>query len=581
MTAQFGRRLRRGATSTAVAAAVIAALSASQAPGAPLAADTPPGGTDQPTSAEPEQGAATGNDGYHTDLPPLTTPDGPIASVQLPAATSLESGIPASVLAAYTRAQSTIGITDPACRLPWQLLAAIGKVESGQARGGKVDARGTTLTPILGPALDGNGFALIQDTDNGAYDADSVHDRAVGPMQFIPSTWAMWGQDANGDGRKDPNNVYDAALAAGRYLCAGSRDLSLDPDIDRAVLSYNHSTAYLTTVRSWFAYYQRGTHTVPDGSGVLPVTPGPATGSGSGPASLRPLFPSTSPSPSPSTPTRPSPTPSPDGTPGTASPSPSPTPTPGSPGHTQPAEPPTTGTPPPPTPTVKLSGVENTGSGTLTAMAGEQFAGKITVRAVDGRGEGFAKAPVTFTIQGDTDARFVGGGSSAEAVTGADGTAVAPAVVAGETTGDFTVHVVVGTAPRFSLDVAATVTARRADAVTPTTGTVATATTGGDFAGEIQVKATLDGAVASGVAVTATVLTDAGQPVADGEGPSFPGSDGAAVSTLTGVTTDADGLLTLPKIHAGDTAGIYTLRITTEGGATVDIRLTVEAAPAA
>lgn len=46
-------------------------------------------------------------------------------------------------------------------------------------------------------------------------------------MQFIPSTWSNggpdgtgWGADGNGDGKKDPHNVFDAALAAGGYLCA-------------------------------------------------------------------------------------------------------------------------------------------------------------------------------------------------------------------------------------------------------------------------------------------------------------------------------------------------------------------------
>ncbi|MGW1467794.1 lytic murein transglycosylase [Streptomyces sp. NPDC002308] len=575
MAAQFGRRLRRGATSTAVAAAVVAALSASQAPGVTLGSATQPGGNDQPAAAEPEEGAATGNDQYHTDLPPLTTPvtpGTPSTSVGLPA-TSAESGIPASVLAAYQQAQSTIAGTDPACRLPWQLLAAIGKVESGQARGGKVDTSGTTLSPILGPALDGNGFALIPDTDNGAYDNDTVTDRAVGPMQFIPSTWATWGQDANGDGRKDPNNVYDAALAAGRYLCAGTRDLSIDTDIDRAVLSYNHSTAYLSTVRSWFEYYNNGTHSVPDGTGVLPTTPGPATGTTTGPAPASPSTPH---------PTSPSPSPSPDGKPGTASPSPSPTPTPGGkPGGTGTPKPPTTTTPPAPSEVPKLAGIENAGTGTLTAMAGQDFAGDVTVRAVDGEGDSFAEAPVTFTISGDTDTRFAGGATSAQVVTSANGTASAPALVAGETTGDFQVHATAGTTGQFSLSFTATVTARRADAVARTTSTALTAAQGGEFTEDVQVKATLGGAVASGVAVTATILDSAGQPVPEGQGPRFTGANDTEVTTLTGLKTDADGLITLPKIHAGDTAGTYTLRITTEGGAVLDIELTVEAPPAA
>ncbi|MFJ1825124.1 lytic murein transglycosylase, partial [Streptomyces sp. NPDC088178] len=182
--------------------------------------------------------------------------------------------IPATVLAAYRKAEGVLGRTDPGCHLPWQLLAAIGKVESGQAGGGRVDAHGTALSPILGPVLDGAGFADIPDTDNGVYDGDTTYDRAVGPMQFIPSTWAHWGRDGNGDGRRDPNNVYDAALAAGYYLCAGARDLAVKGDLDRAILSYNHSDTYLRTVLSWLEFYRKGIHPVADGKGTVPKSPG-------------------------------------------------------------------------------------------------------------------------------------------------------------------------------------------------------------------------------------------------------------------------------------------------------------------
>jgi hypothetical protein len=178
------------------------------------------------------------------------------------------------VLKAYKNAERTLRAKSPGCHLPWELLAAIGKVESGQARGGDVRADGTTRKPILGPVLNGGEFARITDTDNGAYDGNSTYDRAVGPMQFIPSTWRGWGADGNGDGRKDPHNIHDAALAAGRYLCAGGRDLGVKPDLRAAVLSYNHSEEYLRTVLAWLDFYRKGTHAVPDGEGVLPSSPG-------------------------------------------------------------------------------------------------------------------------------------------------------------------------------------------------------------------------------------------------------------------------------------------------------------------
>ncbi|WP_078591557.1 lytic murein transglycosylase [Streptomyces megasporus] len=282
----LGGRVRRGVTSTAIAAAAMAALTASQGPGLEF---VQPGGRDAGTSPEASDLPADGNSPYHTELPPLVKPDEPDASKDLPDVSGpSESGIPATVLAAYKKAERALAGERPGCNLSWQLLAAIGKVESGQARGGAVDSEGTTLKPILGPALNGVGFAHISDTDGGAYDGDTRYDRAVGPMQFIPSTWASWGADGNGDGRKDPNNIYDAALAAGRYLCAGGKDLSNRADLERAILSYNQSREYLRTVLSWLEFYRKGVHEVPDGKGVLPESPGAGNES-------RPAEPSTAP----------------------------------------------------------------------------------------------------------------------------------------------------------------------------------------------------------------------------------------------------------------------------------------------
>jgi membrane-bound lytic murein transglycosylase B len=67
-------------------------------------------------------------------------------------------------------------------------------------------------------------------------------------MQFIPSTWARWATDGDGDGQGDPQDIDDAAAAAGRYLCANNRDLATGPGWSRAILSYNNSNAYLLSV---------------------------------------------------------------------------------------------------------------------------------------------------------------------------------------------------------------------------------------------------------------------------------------------------------------------------------------------
>ncbi|MFI2432970.1 lytic transglycosylase domain-containing protein [Streptomyces sp. NPDC018693] len=246
----------------------MAALTASQAPAAMPARAA---AAEQVRQASAEQGpSVSGDSPYRTELPPLGLEGtAPVA----------RGALPETVFAAYRRAEEELARTAPGCGLRWQLLAAIGQVESGQARGGRVTADGTAVPSILGPRLTGGPYAVIRDTDGGAYDGDTEYDRAVGPMQFIPSTWARWGTDGNGDGRTDPDNIFDAALAAGRYLCAGGRNLADPADLDRAILGYNQSSAYLRTVRAWYTYFLEGHLVVPDrgaGSDLPAERPSPS-----------------------------------------------------------------------------------------------------------------------------------------------------------------------------------------------------------------------------------------------------------------------------------------------------------------
>jgi cell wall-associated NlpC family hydrolase len=112
----------------------------------------------------------------------------------------------------WQAAGSTYGI-------PWEVLAAINKVETDFGRN-------------LGPSSAG----------------------AVGWMQFMPSTWARWGIDANGDGVADPNNPTDAIFSAARYLvgCGGQFDIA------RAVYCYNHASWYVSEVLGLASLYAQG-----------------------------------------------------------------------------------------------------------------------------------------------------------------------------------------------------------------------------------------------------------------------------------------------------------------------------------
>lgn len=144
------------------------------------------------------------------------------------------------------------------CAIDWAVLAAIGRVESrhGTHGGGRIADDGTAEVPIIGIALDGTReTAVVLDSDEGSLDGDTAYDRAVGPMQFIPTTWARFAVDGNGDGRADPQNIYDAARAAADYLCRAGR-LDDEATLRHAILTYNHSDAYLSAVLGHAAAYR-------------------------------------------------------------------------------------------------------------------------------------------------------------------------------------------------------------------------------------------------------------------------------------------------------------------------------------
>ncbi|GAA1806321.1 lytic transglycosylase domain-containing protein [Agromyces neolithicus] len=159
------------------------------------------------------------------------------------------TGIPERALSAYALAHVAIAEEQPKCGIDWTTIAAIGSIESDHGNHGasELGADGYPDPAIVGRALDGNGVATIRDTDGGLLDGDATWDRAVGPMQFIPSTWSKWGSDANGDGVADPNQIDDAAHAAAAYLCA-SGSMTTPEGWRAAVYSYNHDNDYVDKV---------------------------------------------------------------------------------------------------------------------------------------------------------------------------------------------------------------------------------------------------------------------------------------------------------------------------------------------
>jgi membrane-bound lytic murein transglycosylase B len=221
------------------------------------------GGPNPDLSAPPTglDGAVTPTDGAGLPISPLPSNGlpGALPATARPAdvlsswaqQASTRTGVAPQAMEAYGYAELVLAQTKPACKLTWTTLAAIGYVESrhGTANGAQLDAKGASTPRIIGDPLDGQGNRMrIMDTDRGVLDGDVTYDRAVGPMQFIPTTWQESGVDADNDGVKNPQDLDDAALAAGNYLCKGTRNLSVIEDWWNAILSYNDVRVYAQDV---------------------------------------------------------------------------------------------------------------------------------------------------------------------------------------------------------------------------------------------------------------------------------------------------------------------------------------------
>ncbi len=170
------------------------------------------GGGTQPLGESGNGGAQFEAGGAPTLANPTTTiaPFGP-APVGVPNFVISSFEIPPFLLPIYQACGSEYGI-------PWEVLAAINKIETDFGRNLNVSSAG-----------------------------------AVGWMQFLPSSWKMYGLDANGDGRKDPYNPVDAICAAAHYLkvAGGQKNLY------GAILAYNHADWYAQEVLTYARAYGR------------------------------------------------------------------------------------------------------------------------------------------------------------------------------------------------------------------------------------------------------------------------------------------------------------------------------------
>lgn len=226
------------------ATALLLASSCSWRLGAPLPAGVPP------PAGDPVPPVETATEGRPADQ---------LSDWAAERAPALE--IPATALEAYAYAARVAEVENPNCHLSWTTLAGIGQVESRHGTYGHATLApdGDVHPPIRGVRLDGRaGTVLVVDSGVGGVGGNSAPAQAMGPMQFIPETWRLYGVDANNDGIVSPDNIDDAALSAAGYLCWRGKNLDTSSGWMAALRAYNNSDVYARVVRDWATAYAMG-----------------------------------------------------------------------------------------------------------------------------------------------------------------------------------------------------------------------------------------------------------------------------------------------------------------------------------
>ena len=278
-TRPTGRASRRAVTGSrrAVVTALLASGALTAATVGAAALSLTSAGPRDVSAAPADAAVATSSSTATTLASPATLDQGARVHVQVSPVADVRAdlaAIPLPALSAYQRAAEVIDRADRTCHLDWSLLAAVGQVVSrhGQVDGGKLTHHGVVKPGLVGKVVRNDAGRRLTDTDAGRLDGDRKHDRAVGPMLLAPSTWNVVGVDADSDGKRNPQDVDDAALGVSVLLCSGHLDLRKDKQVTKAVARINDDRQFVRAVLAVAADYARQAAATP-----VTVVPGPVT----------------------------------------------------------------------------------------------------------------------------------------------------------------------------------------------------------------------------------------------------------------------------------------------------------------
>ena len=155
-----------------------------------------------------------------------------------------------------TQAYATaVALMPTSCHLRTSVLAAMGQVGSRSLQNHGLDDQHRATPAVYGEPSKRPQDARTPDTDRGSLDGDPRSDRPMGPLAFLVPTWRVAQVDGDDDGRRDPQDIEDAALSAANLLCLDGRDLGTTSDLRAALDAFGHSTSYTRSVMRWIAEF--------------------------------------------------------------------------------------------------------------------------------------------------------------------------------------------------------------------------------------------------------------------------------------------------------------------------------------